>query len=197
MSSQSKADKFAATARENGWTAKVEAEPDDPDIVDVFCERGEEQIHIYWQDNSLIEAPTYKFQGYEISLHNAATATRRLAEKPDPRKVLRKRRKTSEGEEDGMAGALTEEEIAAMRHPLPFDQDEDPDSVILKALRGKVLTVVNSISQKVEHIHVPTARNRNKQNIYLSEGHENRLVFNFLSDTCYRAVAVDNILQIQ
>lgn len=194
MSSQSKADKFAAVARDNGWTVVVQPEPDDPDIVDVFCERGEEKIHIYWQDNSLIESPTYRFQGYEISLHNAAGATRRLAEKPDPRKVLKRRRRK---EADEVAGALSQEEIDAMRHPLPFDQYEDPDSVILKALRGKTLVVLNSISQKVEAIHVPTARNRNKQNIYLSEGHEDRLVFNFLSDTCYRAVAVDNILQIQ
>lgn len=195
MSSQSKADKFAAVARENGWTVTVQPEPDDPDIVDVFCERGEEKIHIYWQDNSLIEAPTYKFQGYEVSLHNAAGATRRLAEKPDPRKVLKKRR-SLKGDDD-MAGSLSPEEIEAMRHPLPFDQDEDPDSVILKALRGKTLTVVNSISNKIEVVHVPTSRNRNKQNIHLTEGHGDRLIFNFLSDTCYRAVAVDSILQIQ
>lgn len=195
MSSQSKADKFASVATANGWTVVVQAEPDDPDIVDVFCERGDEKIHIYWQDNSLIEAPTYKFQGYEVSLHNAAGATRRLAEKPDPRKVLRKRR--SARGEDEMAGALSPEEIEAMRHPLPFDQYEDPDSIILKALRGKTLTVINTISNKIENIHVPTARNRNKQNIHLTEGHEDRLIFNFLSDTSYRAVAVDNILQIQ
>lgn len=195
MSSQSKADKFAAKAREHGWTVAVQPEPDDPDIVDVFCERGEEKIHIYWQDNSLIEAPTYKFQGYEVSLHNAAGATRRLAEKPDPRKVLRKRR-SLKGDDD-MAGALSQEEIDAMRHPLPFDQYEDPDSVILKALRGKTLVVINTISSKVEAIHVPTARNRSRDNIYLTEGKDDRLIFNFLSDTCYRAVAVDNILQIQ
>lgn len=195
MSSQSKADKFAKIAQSEGWTVKVEPEPDDPDIVDVYCDRGEEQIHIFWQDNSLIESPTYKFQGYEISLHNAAGATRRLAEKPDPRKVLRKRR--NKGDDDMADGSLTEEDIAAMRHPLPFDQWEDPDSVILKALRGKTLVVLNTISMKVENIHVPVTRNRNKQNIHLSEGHNDRLVFNFLSDTCYRAVAVDNILQIQ
>lgn len=195
MTSQAKADKFAKVARENGWTVKVEPEPDDPDIVDVFCERGEERIHIYWQDNSLIESPTYKFQGYEISLHNAAGATRRLAEKPDPRKVFRKRR-SPKGDDD-MAGALSPGEIAAMRHPLPFDQYEDPDSVILKALRGKTLVVVNTISSKVETIHVPTNRNRNRQNIYLTEGRNDRLIFNFLSDINYRAVAVDNILQIQ
>lgn len=195
MSSQSKAEKYAKAAIEHGWTAVIDPDPDDPDIVDVFCERGEEKIHIFWQDNSLIEAPTYKFQGYEVSLHNAAGATRRLAEKPDPRKVLKRRR--SLGDEDMSDGTMSPEEIAALRHPLPFDQYEDPDSVILKALRGKTLVVLNSISSKVETVHVPTNRNRSRSNLYLSEGHEDRLVFNFLSDLCYRAVAVDNILQIQ
>ena len=195
MSSLSKAQKFGKIAKENGWTVQIEVEPDDPDIVDVFCERGDEKIHIFWQDNSLIEAPTYKFQGYEVSLHNAAGATRRLAEKPDARKVLKKRR--SRQADASHDGSLSPEDIAAMRHPLPFDQYEDPDSVILKALRGSTLVVINTISNKVEAIPVPTSRNRNKQNIYLTEGHDDRLIFNFLSDTCYRAVAVDNILQVQ
>lgn len=195
MSSMDKAKKFAKAAQENGWTVKIDFDEEDPDLVDVYCDRGDEHIYIFWQDNCLIETPKYKFQGYEISLHNTAGATRRLAEKPDPRKVLKRRRRKATDEVAD--GSLSPEEVAALRHPLPFDQYEDPDSVILKALRGKTLVVLNSISQKVENIHVPTSRNRSKSNIYLTEGHEDRLVFNFLSDTCYRAVAVDNILQIQ
>lgn len=197
MASVDKAEKFADVAEEHGWEVEI-LEYDDIDRADCICTRKDEQVSIFWEDNCLTEAPRYKYQDYECSLHNAASAKKRLAERPDPKRIIRQRKarvRTVE-DEDAMA-ELTAADIEALRHPLPFDLDMDPDNVIMKALRGTTLLVINSVSNKLESIRVPKNKNIKNDTMYLTETEEGKVIFNFLSERNFRSVAVKSILQIQ
>lgn len=184
MSSESKAKSFAQKAEENGWTAKVVAHKEIPDHFDVVCHRGDEEITIWWENNSLLETPKYNFGGRSYSLHNAATAARRLSAKPDVRKVIRARRQPRHA--------------AIPASYVPFDIWEAPDEEIMRDVLGSHLSWRNSVSGEIETAYVPKSRNWNTQDVfYLSESKAGKPFLSFMDELgMFRAVHLEAIVHV-
>ena len=192
MSASSKAEAFILAAKGEGWDGTMEHR--NGDEVHVKVTRNDEVITIWWRGNSLIETPFHHFAGQVRSLHNKATATRQLALRPNPKRIVR-RRSVALGEptrdpEDQQV------DIESLRYPLPFDIWEDPDNVILKALRGSTIVYVNSVSQHAEEIHIPRAMNMNLKHFNLAESSDGKPFVNFVCPTGFRSVHLESILRV-
>lgn len=155
MSAIGKANDFIRHAQENGWKTKYRINQAE-DFAEVTCTRNAEELIIGWTQNQLNEPPRYKLHGVEARLHSAAVARRHIqATKPDldlyqRRARAAKAKQAGNGTPQPTSSSTSELEIA-----LPFDPETDPDSVILKAIRGNVLIWRNSITNDLEREFVP------------------------------------------
>lgn len=193
-----KAEKFQKAAEQNGWAVQITEKGDE---AHVRCTRGGESLYIWWRENSLIETPKYTINGATISTHNAAGAFRQLEKKPDYNKAFRRTRR---------AEVMTEEkaEIDPLtRMQLPFDIDDDPDSVILREIRGSRLTWLNGKTGVAESAHVPYKVMRGSDVrlmntdlthvFYLAAGNDDRAYVSFMDpEGRFRAVYLDAILSV-
>lgn len=176
MTSEAKAQQFAAVATANGWDAKI-TNGDGSDHWICDCRRGDEHINIFWIDNTLTETPKYTLAGITTSLHNKATATRQLSQKPDLQKAYRRTKRSAGGnalraakvgseliggaDVSAVSGGEDSEGlgVTALKHELPFDLLESTDKEILRAIRGNRIVFLNSMTKLPEAVHVPKPMN--------------------------------------
>lgn len=212
MSSQQKADAFQKEAENNGWNVDCSIGAGSDHVV-LDCTRDDEHINIFWVENSLTETPKYTIAGVTTSLHNKATATRQLSQKPDLVRAYKRSPRRSVSEEPSSA---PEQPAAALtRHGLPFDLWESTDREILKALRGNTIVYFNNLLKNAEVVHIDKRLNMNLNHFNLSQAGEKpwrpdgflldpeggRPIVNFIAMDGYyksfRSVALESILQVR
>ena len=214
MTSQRKAEKFAEVAQEHGWETEVTERPDlGDDYWETNCNRAGEHIHIFYTNNQLTETPKYTFLGRTLSLHNTATATRKLATEPDLTKTYKRvaPKRSARLQAPMLDETPLEEEdptVLFARRDLPFDIVESSDAEILKAVRGSTLIYWNSLAKRVEREFVPyiVGKDRNVQifnvdledTFYQAETDEGKAYLSFMNiNGEYRAVHLENILEVR
>ena len=214
--SVNKANRFIRTAKSGGWTTRYKILNADDAAIQVVAKRGPETVTIEWHDNYLSGSPIYELHDMRLKIHSRKDAERILVRpKPDMERYRkwqqRNRHKApapgqapgaSMGEPDS---AISEDQLREMyADSLPFDIKEDPDSVILKAVRGSTIIFRNSVSGLVESEFVPfkvsdgKVFNYDTENVfYLAENEEGRAFISFMnSNGCFRAVHLDRILAV-
>lgn len=153
MSTIQKANRFIKVAKESGWETKWES-GENFGWVNVIATRGAESIEISWQDNTLTGSPIYKFHEMVRKIHSRLDAERTLQRtKPDVeayQRYQRSQRANPAGNGTPVAASTSDLELG-----LPFDIENDPDSVILKAIRGNTILWRNSITGQMERCWVP------------------------------------------
>ena len=207
MSSVSKAGRFAATAKEHGWTGKFNAS-EDQEWAEVICERKGEHIEISWFEDKLTGPPKYSFGGVELKLHSTKVATDKLTGKPDLEQVTRHRRRAVRAQQAAQTMSTTDEggHVAVLTDVepdiLPFDVEESSNKDILVACRGASIVFVNRISGLADMVFVHPDKNRNWNKLhpvyYISVSKLGRKSINFIENSgAFRAVALDSILQVR
>ena len=149
-----KANKFISTARENGWDTKYKILSADDAYIEVTATRPNEKVVISWVRNQLNGPPIYSLHDMVLKLHSTKVATQTItASKPDMERYVKWQRRQRNSAANG--SRETNPEVDVSQYSLPFDVDEDPDSVILKAIRGNTIVYKNSMTGLVETAHVP------------------------------------------
>lgn len=195
MSGMDKANAFAAEAHAQGWTTQIESK--NGDEVHLKASRNDEMITIWWRGNSLIETPFHHFAGTVRSLHNKATATRQLSLRPDPAKIIKRRKQTQELDLSvGEDGLLKTKDLESLKYPLPFDIWDSTDGEILKELRGSNVVVVNRISGRAEAVHIPRSMNMNLSHFNLMESVDGKPYLNFVTPAGFRSIHLESILRV-
>ncbi len=150
-----KASRFNKLAQQNGWETKWR-QRENWAFAEVVATRGAESITISWENNQLNGPPIYRFHDMERKLHSRLVAERKLAApKPDLDQYKRHQRSAAVASRGTGDPSATSNGLAEQEYDLPFDPDADPDSVILKAVRGNVLVWRSSVSGVVESCLVP------------------------------------------
>lgn len=214
MSSVGKANSFMKIAQSCGWETKWKAS-DDYEWVEVTATRGGEKVVITWMSNQLNGPPEYTFNGVLTKLHSAAVAKRTVqAVKPDLDAYKRRSKRASA--KLAQAGTPTENSSGASEpspldpseYTLPFDIREDPDSVILKAIRGNTLIWRNSMTGQYESEFVPhkIADGRNGAKVfnwdlenvfYLASSSTGRDYVSYMNiNGVFRAVALEALIGV-
>ena len=213
MSSQQKADAFQKEAENNGWTVERSIGAAGTEHVVLDCVRDDEHINIFWIDNSLTETPKYTFAGNTSSLHNKATATRQLSQKPNLERAYKRTARRVVPQEQSDSGEPAA--IPLIRHELPFDIWESTDRKILRNLRGATIIYLNTLLGYAESVHISKPLNMNLAHFNLSQAGEppwrpdgylmdpegGRPMVNFIAmdgaSKSFRSIALENILQVR
>lgn len=203
---KSKALKFESKAHEFGWETKEFINELDGMRWTITVTRGDESLCCWWDDKSMLEAPIYRLGAYENRPRNLAAAMRVLEAKPDITKAYKRiksgstRQANPEPRGDALDGEGPEMGVVAgtVRYELPFSIETDPDSVILKELRGARLVYLNEISGAAEITSIPRDKNYDLEDtFYLTESSAGRAYVSFMDGLgMFRAVHLDSILQV-
>lgn len=190
MTSLQKAEKFAELAKEYGWDGAVTGGEDDR--YDLELARGDERIFMWWQSNSMTEAPKYRYGAYECILRNASAVKKQL-DQPPKQGTVRRRKVVTDLEIDVA-------NIEVDTTYLPFDPEESPNKEILKAVRGNTVQWINSVGGFVESGHIPKFRNMDLTKFKITKNLEGRRILHFISEesagVAFRSVYVDRIARV-
>lgn len=202
--SLNKANKFIDSAKANGWRTKWECD-EEHTWFRVTAERGPETLVIEWQNGQLAYSPEYRLHEMELKVHSTKDSYRLLeAIKPDMDRYVKwqSRQRAANRRLGGEAAGISEGEV---EYDLPFDIEKDPDSVILKAIRGNTIIWKNSISGTVESCFVPWKTSDGKtfnwdlENVfYLAEGETTgKAYLSFMdSNGQFRAVHLEALIGV-
>ena len=203
MSAISKANDFLDHCKAHGWTGKYVFDHDD-DFAKVEVSRGGEELMIQWTHNQLMEAPHYSMGGIKSRLHDAATAKRTVAGKPDMDLYLKRQRRANRAAQAAPSAPENESDVAVMADDiepnLPFDiNDPDADAEVLRTCRGSTLVWRNRFTGVAEMEFVPIEQNRDLKNVYfIGESLNGRPYLSFMNTQgVFRAVAFDQMLQVR
>lgn len=205
MSNLEKAERFIAIAEEAGWQTKW-TRAADWIWIKVVATRGAEWLQIEWQNNQLSYSPMYRFHEMDRKIHSRLDAERVLqATKPDIAAYQRWQR--ANRNTAPVAAATQPESELPHDYMLPFDIHEDPDSVILKAIRGNTLLWKNEFTKEVDSVWVPwrvsdgkrlRVYNADTENVfYLAGSSTGRDYVSFMdANGKFRAVHLDAIIGV-
>ena len=212
MSSSAKANGFIAEAKRYGWKTAWRAAKDFS-WVEVTATRTGEKIVIEWNNNQLTGPPQHFVHGVQANLHSAAVAKRTLAAVTPDLDLYHRRSKSATRKaavqptpkQNSSNGSAAPEPSV---HELPFDIHEDPDHVILNAVRGNTIVYRNTISGLTESALIPyriadgkngvKVFNYDLQNVfYLAESSAGRAYLSFMdANGRFRAVALDTLVGV-
>lgn len=214
MSSVEKANKFIKEAERHGWATKwKKLSSQDGGFFRVTATRKAETIVIEWAGNQLNGSPLYRLHDMDLKIHSTKDAYRKLAATKPDMDQYHKWQRRSKPKPVGLPvaghGNDVSEPVADIAISLPFDIDEDPDSVILKAIRGNTIVYKNSYTGEAESVHVPwrikdgrggvRVFNHDTENVfYLAVGETTGRAFVSFMDSNgqFRAVHLDRLIGV-
>lgn len=166
--SKKKGREFLFAGRENGWDIAAFNSNRDVFFMQMNRPDTEEWIAISWRNGFLEDEIKYTHKDRTAVLANADVALQRMREEPLIRAV-----------------------VAAKR--LPFVVGETPESEIIKAVFGKKIVWINSISGRREEAVV-----RGNRHLRIVSGQAGRPILTFVDTavTGFRSVALEKILQV-
>lgn len=202
MSAVSKAEAFLDICKFYGWKGSYILDHDD-DFAKVEVSRGGETLMIQWMENQLMEAPHYSLGGIKSRLHDAATARRTLAGKPDMDLYLKRQRRANRVA--AQVASTTENKsdvvlVDEIEPNLPFDiNEEGVDADVLRLCRGSTLVWKSRFTGAAQMEFIPVDQNRNLQDVYyIGESSQGRPYLSFMTTQgIFRAVAFDQMLQVR
>lgn len=204
MTSVGKANKFMKLAQSYDWKTTWKAD-EGYEWVEVTATRGSEKIVIDWMNNQLNGPPVYVLSGMKTTLHSAAVANRTVqAARPDY-ESHHKRVKLSQARQGAPKDSSSH--APGSDYTLPFNMEEDPDSVILKAIRGNTIVWRNSMTGEYESELVPHKISDGKgvrvfnwdteRVFYLAQSNRGRDYLSYMNlNGVFRAVALDSLVGV-
>lgn len=144
---QDKAANFGQYLKPLGWLGKWSTD-EETGVVHLFARRGEaETLDIWWQANGACiqeQLPIYTLAGERIKLRNVSAAAKIAAAEPDTSRLRKAVRKKNRSIENGNPVVV----------PLTDRFEGMTDDEIEKALLGKTIAWVNSISGELDSAEV-------------------------------------------
>lgn len=165
--------RIRSACEEHGWKFKEDYDEKE-DVTIVWCDRGQEHLHLVWMGQRMVEQPEYVIAGSVYLLHNSKKALDRITGEPDFEKLNRR------------GGPVVRGKITI--------NDESTDEEILSTLAGRRITWLS------DHFEEPLSARvlaSNKESKHYCVKRNGKVRVEFITEHGFRAVYLDKIVGIR